>query len=47
VRFHECFGAAEGGTLEVSLHEDNAQLLSFLLRHYAARLFFFIANCSR
>jgi hypothetical protein len=40
VRFHECFGAAGGGTLEVSLHEDNAKLLSFLLRHYAADCFF-------
>jgi hypothetical protein len=46
VRFCECFGVVERGTLEVSLHEGNARLPTFLLRRYAARLLFCIANCS-
>jgi hypothetical protein len=38
VRFRECFGVAEGGTLEVSLQGGNVRRLSFLIRPYAARL---------
>jgi hypothetical protein len=40
VRFCECFGAARGGTLEVSFHGGNILLPSFLLRRYAVRLLF-------
>jgi hypothetical protein len=29
VRFHECFSATGGGTLEVSLQGDNAWFLTF------------------
>ena len=44
--FRECFSATRGGTLEVSLQEDNARLPSFLIRCYAARLLFCIVSCS-
>jgi hypothetical protein len=46
MRFCECFGIAEGGTLEASLYGGNAWLPSFLLCRYTVRLLFCVASCS-